>query len=232
MNQNFSNILYLAFRLAPFLIVSFFSLQSILNWDLKGVMYLVGLLLATFFTVFFGKNKPFKQDMFVKHMENEIPNAKCSVITLGNDGYALSTIPVSIMMYSYSLFYLLMFMINLARTSSSSSDSVSYKNISAKSLNGIMGQNIPILVLFPLLVLAESYWIISNKCLFGVRPIMSIITAIIIGGLFGLMWASFIVYTGKRIYGLSPRRGRVQPSLKMVYRCKPSSLTTSTLVSG
>jgi hypothetical protein len=51
--------------------------------------------------VFFGKNKPFKQDMFVKHMENEIPNAKCSVIT-GNDGYALSTIPVSIMMYSYS----------------------------------------------------------------------------------------------------------------------------------
>jgi hypothetical protein len=32
-----------------------------------------------------GKIKPFKQDMFVKHMENEIPNAKCSVITLGNE---------------------------------------------------------------------------------------------------------------------------------------------------
>jgi hypothetical protein len=68
-----------------------------------------------------------------------------------------------------------------------------------------MGQNIPILVLFRAAGIAES-WIISNKCLFGVRPIMSIITAIIIGGLFGLMWASFIVYTGKRIYGLSPRR--------------------------
>jgi hypothetical protein len=41
--------------------------------------------------------------MFVKHMENEIPNAKCSVKT-GERRLRFSTIPVSIMMYSYSLF--------------------------------------------------------------------------------------------------------------------------------
>jgi hypothetical protein len=85
--------------------------------------------------------------------------------------YALSTIPVSIMMYSYSLFYLLMFMMEIARTSSSSSDSVKLRNISAKSLNGIMGPKYPILVAVPaLLVLARSYWIISIKCLFDVPP--------------------------------------------------------------
>jgi hypothetical protein len=83
-----------------------------------------------------------------------------------------------------------------------------------------MGQNIPILVLFPLLVLAESYWIISNK---SVRRSPIIYHTIIIGGLFGLMWASFIVYTGKdfTVYR-HVGNGRVQPSSKG-YRCKPSS---------
>lgn len=229
MNQNFSNIFYLGFRLAPFIIVCFFMLQSILNWDLKGIMYLVGLLIASFFTVFFGKNKPFKLETAVKTLLSELPNPRCNIITLGNDGFILSTIPVSIMMYTYSLFYLLMFMINMARTSSS--DSSVYKNISLKSLNQIAGQNIPILILFPLLILAEAFWIISNKCLYGVRPIMSIISAIVIGGLFGLAWASIIVYTGKKDLQFITTSGMdvcSRPS-KMVYRCKPSSLASSTL---
>lgn len=232
MNQNFGNIVYLAFRLAPFILVSFFLLQSFINWDLKGIMYLVGLLIATVFTVFIGKNKPFKQEMATKTMLSELPNPRCNVVTLGQDGFLLSSLPVSITTYTYTLMYLLCFMINLARTSSS--DTVSYKNISSKSLNGIMGQNIPILVLFPLLILSESYWIISNKCLYGVRPIMSIITAIIIGGIFGLCWASFIVYTGKKELQFIATSGMDvcnRPS-KAVYRCKPSSLATSALISS
>jgi hypothetical protein len=231
MNFNIQNIFYLLFRLAPFIIVSFFSLQSILNWDLKGVMYLVGLLIATCFTTFVGKNNPFKQEMENKTLISELPNPRCNIITLGNDGFVLSMIPVSIMTYSYSLFYLLMFMINMARTSSSNNST--YKNISTSSLNGIMGQNIPILILFPILILSETYWIISNKCLYGARPIMSILSAIILGGLFGLMWASFIVYTGKKDLQFIATSGMdvcSRPS-KMVYRCKPSSLATTAILS-
>jgi hypothetical protein len=94
-----------------------------------------------------------------------------------------------------------------------------------------MGQNIPILVLFPLLVLAESYWIISNKCLF-VRPIMSIITAIIIGGLFGLMWASFIVYTGKKDLRFIATSEWTCSRPSKWFIAVSRRLTTSTLVSG
>ena len=45
MDFNLINILYMFFRLAPFIIVSYFTLQSIFNQDLKGVIYLIGLLI-------------------------------------------------------------------------------------------------------------------------------------------------------------------------------------------
>ena len=43
MDFNIINILYMFFRLAPFIIVSYFTLQSIFNQDLKGVIYLIGI---------------------------------------------------------------------------------------------------------------------------------------------------------------------------------------------
>ena len=48
MDLNLINILYLFFRMAPFVIVSYFSLQSILNQDLKGLIYLIGLIVTSF----------------------------------------------------------------------------------------------------------------------------------------------------------------------------------------
>ena len=48
MDFNIINILYMFFRLAPFIIVSYFTLQSIFNQDLKGVIYLIGLLVNLF----------------------------------------------------------------------------------------------------------------------------------------------------------------------------------------
>ena len=54
MDFNIINILYMFFRLAPFIIVSYFTLQSIFNQDLKGVIYLIGLLVASVVTVILG----------------------------------------------------------------------------------------------------------------------------------------------------------------------------------
>ena len=36
MGIDITNVSYLSFRMAPFIIVCFFILQSLLNWDLKG----------------------------------------------------------------------------------------------------------------------------------------------------------------------------------------------------
>lgn len=44
MEINFQNIGLLFFRLAPFIIVCFFTLGSLLNQDLRGFIYLVGLI--------------------------------------------------------------------------------------------------------------------------------------------------------------------------------------------
>ena len=39
------------FRLAPFIIISYFTLQSVLNQDLKGIIYLIGLIVVAAITI-------------------------------------------------------------------------------------------------------------------------------------------------------------------------------------
>ena len=46
-SYNIFNIFYLTFRLAPLIVVCYFLLQSIFNYDLRGIIYLVGLIIAT-----------------------------------------------------------------------------------------------------------------------------------------------------------------------------------------
>ena len=61
MDLNIINIMYMFFRLAPFIIVSYFTLQSLFNQDMKGVIYIIGLIVASFVTVILGgilKNSP------------------------------------------------------------------------------------------------------------------------------------------------------------------------------
>ena len=48
MDLNLVSIVYLFYRLAPFIIVCFFTLNSIINQDLRGLMYLCGLLILVF----------------------------------------------------------------------------------------------------------------------------------------------------------------------------------------
>ena len=45
--MDIGNVSYLAFRMAPFIIVSFFVLQSILNFEIKGIIYIYGLLIIS-----------------------------------------------------------------------------------------------------------------------------------------------------------------------------------------
>ena len=51
MELNIISIFYLFFRLAPFIITAYFALQSIFNQDLKGVIFLIGLLITSFVTI-------------------------------------------------------------------------------------------------------------------------------------------------------------------------------------
>ena len=99
---NIITLSYLFFRLAPFIIVCYFSLSSVFNQDIKGLIYLGGLMIACVFGLMVG---PF----FGELPEDKAP--VCDMITIGNNG-SFSKIPLGIIMLSYTFFYLLYIMIN------------------------------------------------------------------------------------------------------------------------
>jgi hypothetical protein len=93
---NYVSLLYTTFRLAPFILVSFFSMSSIFNQDLKGLVYLAGLLFACFIAFMAGP-------MVGTSPEGKLP---CSVLTLSGSK-PISAIPLSIIVFTYTFAYLL-----------------------------------------------------------------------------------------------------------------------------
>lgn len=164
---NFNFILYTAFRLAPFILVSFFSLSSILNQDLKGIIYLAGLLFATFFAIMIGNSNYFrKPDADSIDENNELI---CNVLTLTDNG-RLSNLPLSMVVFAYTFFYLVDII-------------AQYK---------LADQNIPTLIIFPLLIIGEFVWNRMYKC----SSTAGIIAAFGVGSIMGWAWSAIIRSTG------------------------------------
>jgi hypothetical protein len=169
MELNIVTLLYLFFRLAPFIIVCYFALSSLFNQDMKGLIYLVGLLFACFVTFLLGNTLPLS---FTFGESDALPDVRktvapvCNLITIGKDG-SFSRLPLGIATLSYTFFYLL-FVI------------VKYK----LELN-----NIPTLIFFPILILADFIWNIMNDCYTAFGVILSLFA----GGLMGLAWSSIII---------------------------------------
>jgi len=156
MELNLITILYLFFRLAPFVIVSYFSLSSLFNQDIKGLIYLVGLLLACFFTVIIGNSLDIQNSIG----DNEPKNPVCNLITIGASG-SFSKIPLGISMLTYTFIYLVY--------------------VIAKYHIEIY--NIPTLVLFPILILGDLIWNIKNQCYKVYGVILSLIIGGAIGAM-------------------------------------------------
>ena len=95
---NYVSLLYTTFRLAPFILVSFFSLSSIFNQDLKGLVYLAGLLFACFIAFMAGKMPITGSSAKGSH--------PCNVLTLSGSS-PVSSIPLSIIVFMYTFAYLL-----------------------------------------------------------------------------------------------------------------------------
>jgi len=133
--MNLTYILYTAFRLAPFILVSFFTLSSVLNQDLKGIIYLAGLLFACFISVLLN-NVP--RIAYTIQPETE---PICNALTLSDTG-RLSNIPLSMVVFAYTFGYLLFVIIRY----------------------DLAIQNITTLIIFPVLIIAEGIWNTIYKC--------------------------------------------------------------------
>jgi hypothetical protein len=204
---NIFNVLYLIFRLAPIIIISFFILQSFFGVDPKGFVYLIGLCLATLATSFAGQLLSIGMgDDF-----QEGQSFKCNTMYLGSipmDNNAIvepfSKIPLSVMLYAYTFSYLFTSFI---------APPVTYKNALIS-----LQQNWTVFVLFPALMLFEVVWIMNNAC----NRILFIILAIIIGASMGAFWTFVIRWTkDDSLQYVSLKHIDVcsKPS-KTVYRCR------------
>ena len=99
MELNIISFTYLFLRLAPFVLVSFFSLSSIFNQDFKGLVYLVGLLFACFINIFVGNVLT-----FIPSYENK-PEI-CNMISI-NQTSDISRLPLGQAVFGYTFAYLL-----------------------------------------------------------------------------------------------------------------------------
>jgi len=199
MDLNIVNIFYLFFRLAPFIIVSYFTLQSIFNQDLKGLIYLFGLIVAAVLTVLIGNVIPFPNTPILSI--DKYSKAKCNSLTLGSDA-PISRLPLSQTVFGYTLAYLSYFI----------------------GVNNLTTQNIPTFVIFPILILADMFWNVSNDC----SSNELLLAALIIGGAVGAVWALIIDSTKMAnlsyFSGISNKDVCSKPSKQMI-RCKQVNKT-------
>ena len=198
MKFNIVNLLYLFFRLAPIIIVTFFSLQFVFNYDAISIIYLVGLILACLTTMAVGN--VFYGGIFFKERALQTVNRKkelnpmCKVFELTKEG-PLSNIPLSQTVLGYSFFFLVLIIIkNDVRT-------LDWKNTYVNDNMNIMpairpgGQiykdNIPFFVILPLLIIGDMFWNIKYEC----DSFQTLLVSLAIGGSIGLLWSTIIDQT-------------------------------------
>jgi hypothetical protein len=208
MELNLITLSYLFFRLAPFIIVSYFSLSSIFNQDLKGLIYLVGLLLATFVTIIVGNTLPIDFTIGTDMEGTDTPkvvNGVCNMITIGKDG-SFSRIPLGLSMLTYTLIYLVYII----------------------AINHIEMSNLPTLIILPLLILGDLIWNITNNC----YTIFGLALSIACGGLMGWAWGAIVEsFKQPRLFFLNVGGDKTvchRPS-KQLFKCtfKKSGLPTN-----
>lgn len=99
MEVNIITIFYLFIALAPFILVCFFSLASLFNQDLKGLVYLTGLCFAFGINVLFSK-------LFVG-TKGGMPD-NCNTVTIGPFSN-ITGLPFSQTIFGYTFAYLFYF---------------------------------------------------------------------------------------------------------------------------
>ena len=199
MDLNLINVLYMFFRLSPFIIVSYFSLQSILNQDLKGVIYLIGLIVTSFVVYLIASVLP---EESVSKNSSELMKIKCTQLTIGSS-QPISKLPLSQTVFGYTLTYLSYFI----------------------GVNNLQSQNIPTFIIFPVLILGDIFWSTTNSC----SSPKYLLISLIISGIVGLLWAMLIESTGvggfAYLTGIANKDVCSRPT-KSLYKCRSIKKTT------
>jgi hypothetical protein len=176
MELNIITFIYLFLRLAPFILVCFFSLSSLFNNDFKGIIYLLGLLVSCFITIMVGNTlnldggtpmtaASVAPDVATTENTKYTPDPMCSIMTIGMVEN-IAHLPMSQSVLGFTFAYILYAIIT----------------------NSLVTRNIPTLVFFPVLITFDFIWNAKNSC----YTILQLLVALIIGSLFGVIWGLLI----------------------------------------
>jgi hypothetical protein len=209
MNQQYNafNVLYLIFRLAPIILISFFLLQSLFNLDPRGFVFLIGLVLSALIASMVGQFLSIGLgDDFQSGQSYKCNTLYLGTIPVESGGVVepFSRIPLNVLLYAYTFAYLF---------TSFVAPPVTYKNALIA-----LQQNWTSLVLFAFLMLFEIVWLVNNSC----NKFIYIVLAVVIGVGSGVLWTYLIRWTKEpRFQYTSLYHVDVcnKPS-KTIYRCR------------
>lgn len=187
MKGGIGTILYFIFRLAPIILLVFFAINFFYNYDSLIVLYFVGVSLATLITIIFSKYFPTitfaeketnpteteddKKKRILKEYKNITALKKmCSFYFFKNG--PISTLPLSQLILSFTFFYIGYILLKY----------------------GLINQNLPILILLPILIVGDITWNSVSGCgNFGSTGM-----SLVLGTGLGIFWAYIVDSTSKK----------------------------------
>ena len=189
---NIPKLAYLSFRLAPFIIVCFFVLDSLMYQRIHGIIYLAGIMITCMLTISIS-NMILSGDAATTSGSTESIGSVCNTIALGEGGMYLSKIPLSIVIFSFTFIYLLVCIYNLGMSYKKLDK---YKYSIRESMDMAFKKHASTMVIFPLLLIMDIIWNSSNGC----ATSGTIMGAVIIGGICGVTWAGIMSSYPKLLY--------------------------------
>ena len=136
--MNLVPLLYVGFRIIPFILVCFFVLSSILKTDVRGVIFLGLLLINCSVVIMFNS---LTGEVFNPET-NEINKPMCNALSIGNTNERISYIPLNINIVAFTYAYLV------------------YLIAKKKQVGG----NIHSIVFFAVLLSSMIAWEVLNTC--------------------------------------------------------------------
>ena len=192
MDINIINIFYMFFRLSPFIIISYFTLQSLLNQDLKGVIFIVGLIISAAITTGIAGFLPEEKGL----TPTDYSKIRCTQLTIGNN-HPISKLPLRQTVFGFTLSYLSYFI----------------------GVNNLQNQNLVTFFLFPLLILGDIYWSTKNLCSTPKYLLISLIISLMVGTLWAALIESTQMTDLQYMSGISNKDVCSKP-VKSLYKCR------------
>jgi len=112
MDINIATFLYIFLHICPLILVCFFTISSVFNNDIKGIVYLCGLLVSITIIIMFNMPINYFLDLIKQFgfmNQDHASDAICSILSFGNNNF--TSLSIGQLIIGFTFVYLLQFML-------------------------------------------------------------------------------------------------------------------------